>query len=75
MIVETCGLLFASMKKIHVDGDVRTFRRLFPLIVCAWSEERSIAISSFPRWMLMSCVGAIMFLITTVLNAALRVPQ
>ena len=72
---ETCGLLFANSQKIHVDGSVRTFRRLFPLIVCAWSAERSIATSCFPRWMLISWVGAIMFRITTVLNAAFRDPQ
>src|SRR2546421_302111 len=34
------------MKKIQVDGDVRTFRRVFLLIVCAWSAERSIATPS-----------------------------
>ena len=60
---------------LHVDGDVRTFRRLFPRIVCAWSEERSIATSCFPRWMLISWVGAIMLRTTTVLNFALNGPQ
>src|SRR6266511_2849740 len=72
---EMSALLFANNQKIHVDGWVLTFSRLFPLIVCAWSAERSIATSCLPRWMLISCVGAIMFRITTVLNAASRVPQ
>ena len=72
---ETCGLLFANSQKIQVEGSSRTFRRLLPLIVCAWSAERSIATSCYPRWMLISCVGAIMLRTTTVLNAAFRDPQ
>ena len=72
---EICGLLFAKSQKIHVEGCSETFSFALDLIVCAWSAERSIATSCFPRWMLMSCVGAIMFRITTVENAALRAPQ
>ena len=75
VIFEMSGLLFANSQKIHVEGCRLTFRLLLPLMLCAWSADRSIATSCLPRWMLISCVGAIMLRITTVLNAALRVPQ
>src|SRR5262249_1140153 len=46
-----------------------------PFSVCAWSAERSIAISCVPRWTLISCVGAIMFRTTTVLKPGFLGPQ
>ena len=72
---DTDESLFISRKNTQVDGPVCTFRLLLPLMLCAWSEERSIATSCFPRWMLISWVGAIMFRTTTVLNFALYGPQ
>src|SRR3954464_12081279 len=68
------ALSFANSQNTHVDGwsDTLSFELLFR--VCAWSDERSIATSCEPRWMLISCVGAIMLRTTTVVNAGFFAP-
>ena len=75
VIDEICGLLFANSQKTHVDGCSETFTFLLLLSDCAWSDDRSIATSCLPRWMLISWVAAIMFRRTTVPNAAFLAPQ
>jgi hypothetical protein len=67
--------LFANSQNTQVDGVSSTFSLLLPLMLCACSEERSIATSCEPRWMLISCVAAIMLRITTVVHFALFRPQ
>ena len=68
-------MLFAIRKKIHVEGWSETLTFLLHLSVCAWSAERSIAISCEPRATFRSCVGAIMFRITTLDHGDFFEPQ
>jgi hypothetical protein len=75
VIGDTFGSLFASRKKICVDGCSATRRFDLPCNDLACAEERSIATSCEPRWMLISCVGAIMLRTTTLENAAFFLPQ
>src|SRR3954454_16939418 len=67
--------LFANSQKTHVDGCSDTFSFELPRRVCAWSDARSIATSCEPRWMLISCVAAIMLRTTTVENFGFFAPQ
>src|SRR5712691_10386685 len=67
--------LFANSQKIQVEGVRETFSFLLPLMLCAWSDARSIATSWVPRWRLISWVAAIMLRTTTVLHFALFGPQ
>src|SRR5436853_577370 len=64
------GLLLANSQKTQVEGCKLTFRRLLLRMLTAWSADRSIATSCLPRWMLISCVGAIMLRTTVYLPFA-----
>ena len=75
MIADTFGSLLARSQNTHVDGWSDTCRCELLRSVCAWSADRSIATSCVPRWMLMSCVAAIMLRTTTVENAGFGAPQ
>src|SRR5262245_66421257 len=61
---ETFASLLAQTKKIQVEGWSVTLTFL-PLSVCAWSADRSTAISCEPRPTLSSCVAATMLRTTT----------
>ena len=51
LVVETFGFEFANRKKTFADGVRSIVRFLRARAPCAWSAERSSAISFVPRWM------------------------
>ena len=75
VIDEICGLSFANSQNTHVEGCSETLSFDLPCSVFAWSDDRSIAISCDPRWMLISWVVATMLRSTTLENAGFFEPQ
>ena len=71
---EIFGLLLANSQNTHVEGVV-TVRFFFPWSDSACWDDRSIATSYLPRCTLISCVGAIMFRMTTLEKAGFVGPQ